>query len=369
MKINVVCHDLSNNCLGRAHVLARLLARAHDVDIAGRMRGDHLWEPLRSDARSDSAVPIRVLPHGVDLRRALAALDGDLVYAVKPKAGSLGLGLLAKALRGIPLIADIDDWEMAFFLENPRWLLRNAVEVWNPNNLYTTWALERMSGRADAITVSTTFLQRRFGGTIIPHARSARMFAPAGGGEARLRSDLGLAGKNVLLFLGSPRPHKGVGDVIAALDALADPSLAFLVVGPDEQLPERPYLHVIGPQPFSTLPRFLALADVVVLAQRQNRIGAAQLPAKVFDAMAMARPVIATRVSDLPEVLEGCGVIVEPNSIVELAQAIARLMANPEERARLGSRARQRFVEQFSEDVVAPRLASVIDEAMALAGR
>ena len=72
MKINVVCHDLSNNCLGRAHVLARLLARAHDVDIAGRMRGDHLWEPLRSDARSDSAVPIRVLPHGVDLRRRRA---------------------------------------------------------------------------------------------------------------------------------------------------------------------------------------------------------------------------------------------------------------------------------------------------------
>jgi len=182
MKINVVCHDLSNNCLGRAHVLARLLARDHDVDIVGRMRGDHLWEPLRFEAHSDSAVPVRVLPHGVDLRRALAALDGDLVYAVKPKAGSLGLGLLAKALTGIPLIADIDDWEMAFFLENPRWLLRNAVEVWNPNNLYTTWAMERMSRRADAITVSTTFLQHRFGGTIIPHARSAGMFPHAAGG-------------------------------------------------------------------------------------------------------------------------------------------------------------------------------------------
>src|SRR5256884_5945972 len=249
MKIKVVCHDLSNNCLGRAYVLARLLARSHDVDIVGRMRGRDLWEPLRSDARSGLEVPLRVLPRGVDLRRALAALDGDLVYAVKPKVGSLGLGLLAKALRGIPLVADIDDWEMAFFLENPRWLLRNAMEVWNPNNLYTTWALERMARRADAITVSTTFLQRRFGGTIIPHARSAGMFPPAGGGDARLRSDLGLAGKNVLLFLGSLRPHKGVGDVIAALDALSDPSLAFLVVGPDEKLPERPYLRVIGPSP------------------------------------------------------------------------------------------------------------------------
>src|SRR2546427_8202778 len=216
MKINVVCHDLSNNCLGRAHVLARLLARTHDVDIVGRMRGDHLWEPLRGDASSHSAVPLRVLPRGVGLRRALAALDGDLVYAVKPKAGSLGLGLLAKTLRGIPLIADIDDWEMAFFLENPRWLLRNALEVWNPNNLYATWAMERMSGHADAITVSTTFLQRRFGGTIIPHARSTGMFPHAAGGGARLRSDLGLGGKNVLLFLGPPRPHKRVGDLLAA---------------------------------------------------------------------------------------------------------------------------------------------------------
>src|SRR5260370_3212323 len=214
MKINVVCHALSNNCLGRAHVLARLLARAHDVDIVGRMRGDHLWEPRRSD----SAGPVRVRPHGVGLRRPLAALDGDLVYAVKPKAGSLGLGLLAKALTGTPLIADIDDWEMAFFLENPRWLLRNAVEVWNPNNLYTTWAMERMSRRADAITVSTTFLQHRFGGTIIPHARSAGMFPHAAGGDARLRGDLRLARQHVLLFLRSPRPHQSAGDRSPPLD-------------------------------------------------------------------------------------------------------------------------------------------------------
>src|SRR3989441_8333593 len=212
MKINVVCHDLSSNCLGRAHVLARLLARSHDVEIVGRMRGDHLWEPHRGDAGSDSAVPIRVLPQGVDLRRALAALDGDLVYAVKPKAGSLGLGLLAKTLRGIPLIADIDDWEMAFFLENPRWLLRNALEVWNPNNLYATWAMERMSGRADAITVSTTFLQRRFGGTIIPHARSVEMFPHAAGGDAPPPGDPGPPGQKVLRFPRFLPPPKKDGD-------------------------------------------------------------------------------------------------------------------------------------------------------------
>jgi glycosyltransferase involved in cell wall biosynthesis len=195
------------------------------------------------------------------------------------------------------------------------------------------------------------------------------MFRHAADDDDPLRRDLGLAGKKVVLFLGSPRPHKGVEDVIAALDALSDPGIAFLVVGSDERLPSRPYITVTGPQPFSKLPRLLALADVVVLAQRRNRIGAAQLPAKVFDAMATARAVIATRVSDLPEVLEGCGVIVEPDNIVELANAIAQLLANPEERTRLGGRARQRFIERFSEDVVAPKLESVIDRAMTLAGR
>src|SRR5260370_26133255 len=73
MKINVVCHDLSNNCLGRAHVLARLLARDHDVDIVGRMRGDHLWQPLRFEAHSDSALPLRGPTPGLELRPAPAA--------------------------------------------------------------------------------------------------------------------------------------------------------------------------------------------------------------------------------------------------------------------------------------------------------
>jgi glycosyltransferase involved in cell wall biosynthesis len=365
VRINVVCHDLSNNCLGRAHVLARLLARRHDVDIVGRMRGHSLWEPLR--AHPD--LPVRVLPRGTSLRRALAALDGDLVYAVKPRARSLGLGLLAKTLRGLPLVADIDDWEMAFFLENPRWLLRNAVAVWDPDNLYATWAMERLPRAADAITVSTTFLQQRFGGTIIPHARDAGMFPFAARADACLQAELGLTGKSVVLFLGSPRPHKGVEDVIAALDLLCDPSLAFLVVGAEGRLPQRPYLTALGPQPFPKMAQFLALADVVVLAQRPDRIGAAQLPAKVFDAMAAARAVIATRVSDLPEVLEGCGVIVEPDSTVELAHAIARLLADPQERTRLGDRARQRFLDRFSDDAVAPRLESVVEHAMALARR
>ena len=46
------------------------------------------------------------------------------------------------------------------------------------------------------------------------------------------------------------------------------------------------------------------------------------MPAKVFDAMAMAKPIIATNVSDLPEFLDGCGWTVAPEKPKQLADTI-----------------------------------------------
>jgi glycosyltransferase involved in cell wall biosynthesis len=363
MKVSVVCMDLSNACLGRAHVLARLLSGCYDVEIVGRQRGNAIWAPLRNDA----GVPIRVLRRSDGPRGIVNAIDGDLIYAVKPKGASLGLSFIAKALRRRPLIADVDDWEMALFFDkgNHRWVIRNAIELWEPDNLYGTWAMERMVRFADAVTVSTTFLQSKFGGTIIPHTRDAAMFDPMAGNDSTLRTDLGLDGRTVILFLGSPRPSKGIDDVIAALDYLSDPSIAFLIVGADRPTPHRPYATVLGPQPFSDLPRFLAVADMVVLAQRQGRISAAQLPAKVFDAMAMQRPVVATNVGDLPAILDGCGLIVEPGNVIALAEAIRELASNPDEAARLGRRGRERFLAEFTDQAVRPRIEALVDQVLA----
>jgi glycosyltransferase involved in cell wall biosynthesis len=50
----------------------------------------------------------------------------------------------------------------------------------------------------------------------------------------------------------------------------------------------------------------------------------------------------------IPEVVEGCGLLVPPGDVPALAHAIERLLDHPEEAATLGRRARERAVERYS---------------------
>jgi len=94
------------------------------------------------------------------------------------------------------------------------------------------------------------------------------------------------------------------------------------------------------------------MADVVVIPQKRNFSTIGQIPAKVFDAMAMARPIIATNVSDLPEILDGCGWIVEPENPKQLAETIQYVLNNPEEAEEMGWKARQKCIEKYSWDAM-----------------
>lgn len=65
------------------------------------------------------------------------------------------------------------------------------------------------------------------------------------------------------------------------------------------------------------------------------------MPAKIFDAMAMGRPIVATAVSDIPDILsEGCGLIVTPGDVYALAEAIAYMLDDPAAAERMGFAAR-----------------------------
>src|SRR5664279_1965854 len=103
-------HDLSLNCLGRAHILAKALQEDYDVEIVGPAKSGAIWFPVQSD----SSIPIRIVPSN-RLKDIASEADGDILYAVKPKAASLGAALLARRRQSRPLILDIDDYELGFY--------------------------------------------------------------------------------------------------------------------------------------------------------------------------------------------------------------------------------------------------------------
>jgi len=105
---------------------------------------------------------------------------------------------------------------------------------------------------------------------------------------------------------------------------------------------------LFGTQPFTKIPEFLSMADVVVIPQRDNIATKGQVPAKVFDAMAMAKPVVATGVSDLAEILEDCGWITEPQNPEKLAQTISAVLRDLPQAENMGKKARKKCIEKYS---------------------
>jgi glycosyltransferase involved in cell wall biosynthesis len=385
MRISILSPDLSHNCLGRAYLLAKILQRRYEVEIIGPVFGDGIWGPVASD-KSITYKSVEICgifkPYR-QIRELAKKIDGDVVYASKPLFTSFGIGLLKKLNSKKPLILDIDDWQMGFIKEKYRrlylarrigYLAYSTVFPYSMGSYWNNLFGEVLVPFADAITVSNKFLKKRFGGTIIWHARDTEAFNPEKFNKslARLKYGIGKNKKNVMFF-GTHRPHKGIEELIHAVSLLQDRDIMLTLVGVDEDNHSKDLVKtgkkmlgdkfkVFGLQPFEKVPEFLTMADMVVIPQKKGLGATGQVPAKVFDAMAMAKPIIATDVSDLPEILDGCGWIVEPGNSKQLAETIQYVLNNPEEAEKMGRKARQKCIEKYSWDAMEKILVSIFSK-------
>ena len=170
-----------------------------------------------------------------------------------------------------------------------------------------------------------------------------------------------VAGKNepIALFLGWVLPTKGVEELLRAWSELAPLGWELLLAGPVSKAYKQ---EVIERHPSVRL-RFLGElkhGDAMIL---MARCGIFVLPSHtegfpyvVLEAMALGRPIIATSVGAIPEMLaEGCGVIIKPKDSQELRMALDRLIQDEQLRRQLGERAKRRVQERYSLDATFAR--------------
>lgn len=105
---------------------------------------------------------------------------------------------------------------------------------------------------------------------------------------------------------------------------------------------------------------FMRGVDVFVQCSRYEGMSYA-----VLDAMAMAKPIVATEVPGNADAIEDgyCGLLVPPRSPEVLARAIEQLVDCPDEAARLGICARERAMHEFSLESQLDGLATLYEEA------
>lgn len=97
------------------------------------------------------------------------------------------------------------------------------------------------------------------------------------------------------------------------------------------------------------VPRLLAAADICIQPSRSEG-----LPLALMEASSAGKAMIATQVGGVPEVIENhCnGLLIPPDDVDALVDAILLLVRNPELAQHFGAEARKRFDAQFSIDTM-----------------
>ena len=157
-----------------------------------------------------------------------------------------------------------------------------------------------------------------------------------------------------VLYAGRLSPEKGVLELLEAAQGLN------LVVAGDGPLRERvPFAR--GFVQHDELQQLYARAAIVACPSRREGFGVACL-----EAMAHGRPVVATRVGGLLDlVVDGeTGIVVPPCDPAALRSALERLLADPDLRRKLGSAGRDRARTHFSWERVTDAIVAAYAEAV-----
>ena len=175
-------------------------------------------------------------------------------------------------------------------------------------------------------------------------------------GRAELRRMMGIPPERFVVgWVGRMTAVKRMDDVLSAFERLdaqgVDACLCLVGDGPDRPGAERKAHRLgimrrclfLGYQ--DDVAPFFAAFDAFLLPS-----GNEGTPVTTIEALAGGRPVVATRVGGLPDVVRDGedGFLVEPGAVDELADRLARLAADGELRRRMGAAGRARVVERYS---------------------
>jgi len=197
---------------------------------------------------------------------------------------------------------------------------------------------------------------------IIPNGLDVRAFDEAAG-RLHAPAPLGDGGPTTVLTVARMTyPAKGHDDILHAAALVrrrADVRFVLVGDGPRETALRKltSELGLEGAVVFlgrrDDVPALLTRAGVVCHPSRMEG-----LPNAVMEAMAAARPIVATAVGGTPELVQHRrhALLVPPERPEALAAAILELVADPARGARLGAAARARVAESFGVDALVARV-------------
>jgi glycosyltransferase involved in cell wall biosynthesis len=183
----------------------------------------------------------------------------------------------------------------------------------------------------------------------------------------KIRRELRVSPRSILIgALGNLRPEKNLETFLLAARGIVDaiPSAEFLVIGDGpaanklkslaNDLHVSESVHFLGERP--DVPDLLAALDILVMSSYTE-----SFPNAILEAMAMGKPVVATNVGGIPEVVEEgqTGFLVPPRDPKAIADRVLSLCRNSIQRLQMGQTARARVERNFTVQAVTAKLEGI----------
>ena len=190
-----------------------------------------------------------------------------------------------------------------------------------------------------------------------------------------LTAKLGAQDKFIVSYVGTVGMAHALDKVVLVAERLQNyPKILFLIVGEGAKKKEiKNLITEKGLTNIKVLPgvskeevrAYYALSHLVIVTLKNTSLFRKVIPSKIFEIMAMARPILCAVDGECWQIVEeaGSGVFVEPENVEEMAAAILKLAGELERLTSMGERGRQ-FVETFfNRDVLARQYLEVLREA------
>lgn len=180
----------------------------------------------------------------------------------------------------------------------------------------------------------------------------------------------GVPGGFRVMFAGNIGAAQDFETILSAAEVLrSHPEIQWVIIGDGrlgawvcEQVRERGLtgtVHLLGRHPQESMPRYFALADVLLVTLRKDPIFALTIPSKVQSYLACAKPIVAALGGEGARVVveSGAGRSVPAGDANALAEAIMEIYRLPEqERTAMGLRGRKYYEAHFDRGKLLDRL-------------
>jgi len=300
----------------------------------------------------------------------------DVTLGTSPTFFAAAAALRSAKKFNVPFVMEVRDLWPAIFVDlgiiKNKYIIR-ALEYWEMS-LYQR--------ATKIVTVTDSFrknlIERGIGEEkviTIPNGADINFWKPVES-SGSLKAQYGFEGKFIVLYIGAHGISHALSKIIETAELLKNKTdILFLFVGDGAEknklirLAENNKLQnvkFLPPVNKEQVKDYYSISDICLVPLRNIPLFETFIPSKMFEIMAMERPVIGSVRGEPADILKRSNgaVVVEPENSRQIADAILNLYTDSDGRRNMGKQGRMFVAQYYSRECLAARYSEVLEDAI-----